>query len=77
MDKEINLDDYAGLQFQIWASTPAVLWTADRPQERGIHVHVYKDDDYLVDDTFGTVIHNGRALDRSDLFARMVASTVI
>ena len=77
VDKEINLDDYAGLQFQIWASTPAVLWTADRPQERGIHVHVYKDDDYLVDDTFGTVIHNGRALDRSDLFARMVASTVI
>ena len=77
VDKEINLDDYAGLQFQVWASTPAVLWTADRPQERGIHVHVYKDDDYLVDDTFGTVIHNGRTLDRSDLFARMVASTVI
>jgi hypothetical protein len=41
--KTINLDDYTGLPFQVWASTPAVLWTANRPQERGIHVHVYKD----------------------------------
>ena len=49
--------------------------TADRPQERGIHVHVYKDGEYVVDDTFGTVIHNGRRLDRSALFDAMVAST--
>src|ERR1041384_7671960 len=33
--KKIDLDDYAGLPFQVWASTPAVLWTANRPQERG------------------------------------------
>ena len=37
----------------MWASTPAVLWTAERPQERGIHVHVYEDGQYVVDDTFG------------------------
>lgn len=73
--KEIDLDEYAGLPFQVWASTPAVIWTADRPQERGIHVHVYQDGEYLVDDTFGTVIHNGRTLDRSALFDAMVAST--
>ena len=76
VDREINLDDYAGLPFQVWASTPAVLWTAERPQERGIHVHVYKNDDYLIDDTFGTVVHNGQTLERSELFERMVESTV-
>ncbi|MHB8466744.1 MAG: hypothetical protein ACYDH6_19235 [Acidimicrobiales bacterium] len=74
--REVNLDEFAGLPFQVWASTPAVLWTADRPQERGIHVHVYKDGDYLIDDTFGTVIHNGELLDRSALLDLMVENTI-
>lgn len=76
VDKAIDLDDYAELPFQVWASTPAVLWTAERPQERGIHVHVYKDNAYLIDDTFGTVRHNGRTLDRSELLEAMIASTI-
>lgn len=71
----INLDEYPGLPFQVWASTPAVLWTAQRPQERGIHVHVYQDGEYLIDDTFGTVIYQGKALQRSDLFDTMVKNT--
>ena len=71
----INLDDYTGLPFQVWASTPAVLWTATRPQERGIHVHVYKDGHYLVDNTFGTVVYQGEVLDRSALLQQMVANT--
>ena len=71
----INLDDYSGLAFQVWASTPAVLWTAARPQERGIHVHVYKDGKYLIDDTFGTVIYKGQELQRSDLLKTMVDNT--
>jgi hypothetical protein len=74
--REISLDDYQGLRFQVWASTPAVLWTADRPQERGIHVHVYKDGGYLEDNTFGTVIYRGRELDRSELFETMVNNTI-
>ena len=73
---QINLDDYPGLPFQIWASTPAVLWTAKRPQERGIHVHVYENGEYLVDDTFGTVIYKGAPLNRKTLLASMVASTI-
>jgi hypothetical protein len=76
VEKEINLDDFPGLPFQVWASTPAVLWTAARPQERGIHVHVYEDGDYLVDDTFGSVIFQGETLLRSALFDAMVASTI-
>jgi hypothetical protein len=72
----INLDDYPGLPFQIWASTPAVLWTAKRPQERGIHVHIYENGEYLVDDTFGTVTYKGAPLNRKTLLANMVASTI-
>jgi hypothetical protein len=74
--KEINLDDFAGLPFQVWASTPAVLWTAERPQERGIHVHVYKDGEYLIDDTFGVVHYQGKLLHRAELFNTMVAGTI-
>src|SRR5262249_6937266 len=33
-DRELNLDDYHGCHFIMWASTPAILWTADRPQEK-------------------------------------------
>lgn len=73
---EINLDDYAGLPFQVWASTPAVLWTAERPQERGIHVHVYKDGKYLEDNTFGVVRYQGKVLQRADLLSTMVAGTI-
>jgi transposase-like protein len=74
--RQISLDEYEGLPFQVWASTPAVLWTADRPQERGIHVHVYQDADYLVDDTFGTVTYQGNVLVRSELFELMVNNTI-
>jgi len=72
----INIDDYSGLSFQIWASTPAVLWTAQRSQERGIHVHIYKDGEYLIDDTFGTVIYKGNRLHRAQLLDLMVANTI-
>jgi hypothetical protein len=73
---QINLDEYAGLPFQVWASTPAVLWTAARAQERGIHVHVYKDGVYLIDDTYGSVIYKGKQLDRLALLEVMIANTV-
>jgi hypothetical protein len=76
VDKVINLDDYPGLPFQVWASTPAVLWTADRPQERGIHVHIYRDGKYLIDDTYGVVHYQGKVLERAQLLEAMVASTI-
>ncbi len=78
VDRLINLDEYAGCSFDVWASTPAILWTADRPQERGIHVHVRdQNGKWLIDDTFGTVIHQGVVLDRIDMLERMVANTII
>jgi len=75
-DREISLDNYGGLEFDLWSSTPAVLWTANRPQEKGIHVHIYKDGRRIVDDTFGTVVSRGKALDRDALWRNMVENTL-
>lgn len=74
--RDLNLDNYAGLEFEIWSSTPAVLWTADRPQEKGIHVHVYEDGRRIVDDTYGRVSRNGKELDRRELWQKMAANTI-
>jgi len=76
-EQELNLDDYDGFAFDVWASTPAVLWTADRPQEKGIHVHVYeKGKKNPVDDTFCKVIYKGKQLDREELWKSMVSRTI-
>lgn len=75
-DRSLNLDEYEGLEFELWASTPAVLWTANRPQEKGIHVHVYDKGRRVVDDTFGTVIYRGKELDRREMWDNMVRNTV-
>jgi hypothetical protein len=77
-DRRLNLDDYPDSHFEMWSSTPAVLWTADRPQERGIHVHVYEGDGprRVVDDTFGEVIYRGKKLERKILWQNMTDNTI-
>lgn len=77
VDKELNLDDYPGAGFALWASTPAVLWKADRAQEKGIHVHLTMDGQRIIDDTFGVVIHNNKVLDRSELLSQMISNTIV
>lgn len=72
----LNLDNYQGCHFDIWPSTPAVLWTADRVQEKGIHVHVYDKSHRLIDNTFGTVIYQGKSLDRAELWRLMTDNTL-
>ena len=74
--RALNLDEYSGCSYTIWASTPAVLWTAARPQEFGIHVHVHKGRERVVDDTFGEVVLNGEQLQRSKLIEAMIARTI-
>jgi hypothetical protein len=76
VEKELNIDEYPDAQFALWASTPAVLWTAERAQERGIHVHLGVNGKRLIDDTFGTVIYRGERLQRASLLEAMVANTV-
>jgi hypothetical protein len=77
-ERTINLDEYPGCHFDLWSSTPAVLWTADRPQERGIHVHIYDGDGLrrIIDDTFGVVILRDKSLDREELWQRMTENTL-
>lgn len=77
VEKELNIDDYPDAEFALWASTPAVLWTADRPQERGIHVHLGVGGQRLIDDTFGKVIYKGEVLERTALLGKMVAGTIV
>jgi transposase-like protein len=38
---ELEQADYPG-GIQIWGSNPALLWTASKPEETGIHVHAFK-----------------------------------
>lgn len=75
--RSLNLDEMRGHAYTIWASTPAVVWTAARPQELGIHVHVYKDRKRVVDDTFGEVILNGEALERAKLIEMMMKRSIV
>jgi hypothetical protein len=75
-DRALNLDEYAGCSYTVWASTPAVIWTAARPQELGIHVHVHDGNRRVIDDTFGEVILNGVRLERSALIQEMMAKSI-
>ena len=76
-DRTLNLDEHKGRDYDIWPSTPAILWTANRPQEKGIHVHVYEGKKRIVDDTFSEVVLDGKPLCRKELFERLVERTVI
>lgn len=75
-DRRLNLDDHAGCNYAIWASTPAIVWTATRPQEFGIHVHVFRGNERIVDDTFGEVILGGKRLDRQKIIDAMLARSI-
>lgn len=50
-------------EMRIWASNPAILWTAPRPEEEGIHIHLYEKGKKVIDETYGRVIINGREID--------------
>lgn len=75
-DRSLNLDEYEGCSYTIWASTPAILWTAKRPQEFGIHVHVHSGMERVVDETFGQVILNGEPLERPALIQSMIDRSI-
>jgi hypothetical protein len=64
--KSLNLRqaDYPG-GIQVWGSNPAIVWTASRSEEEGIHVHALSEDsrELLLDDTFASVNIDGVPLD--------------
>jgi hypothetical protein len=77
-DRTLNLDQdkYSGCDYEIWASTPAIVWSAERPQEKGIHVHVYDGDKRVVDDTFSVVVLNGKPLERKEVLQAMLERAI-
>jgi hypothetical protein len=66
VERKLNVKqiDYPG-GIQIWASNPAIIWTAVRPEEAGIHVHLFKEQvgPPYSDDTYGEVIIDDIQLD--------------
>lgn len=75
-NKHLNIDEWPDCEFALWASTPAILWKANRPQERGIHVHLSVNGQRVIDETFGTVIYQGEPLTRSCMLEKMMDSTL-
>ncbi len=62
---DIKQSDFSG-GVRIWGTHPAILWTAPRGEEDGIHVHAYGragEESPLIDETFGAVSIDGIGLD--------------
>jgi hypothetical protein len=64
---------------QIWGSNPAIIWTANRDEHAGIHVHVFKDTEgheAFEDETFGRVIIDNIELDSEQVRCLMVQQSL-
>ena len=60
----LQQSDYLG-GIQIWGSNAAIIWSSEKAEEEGIHVHAYKADGEMAnpDDTFSAVKVDGVRLD--------------
>jgi len=60
----IRQADYPG-GIQIWGSSPALLWTGETPERKGIHVHAFKTSGVPpeIDETYSAVTIDGVKLD--------------
>lgn len=65
---KIKQKDFRG-GIQIWGSNPSILWTSDRHQESGIHIHAFRDvgEEPEIDETFNRVEIDGISLDESQV----------
>ena len=70
--------DYPG-GIQIWGSNPAIVWTSDKPEETGIHVHALieeQQDPPQIDDTYAQVTIDGITLDPEQVRHYMAQSAM-
>lgn len=57
-----------GRGVRLWGTHQALAWTAGRPEESGIHVHVYNErGEYVVDETFDSVSVGSYILDAAQV----------
>jgi hypothetical protein len=61
---QLSQADYPG-GVQIWGSNRAIMWTASKSEESGIHVHAYGEsgEPPVIDDTYGSVSIDGTRLE--------------
>lgn len=80
VDRELNINqsDYpAGIE--IWGSNPAIIWTAQRSEEAGIHIHIHKkgqSGERITDETYGKVIIDGIELNHVQIRYLMVQNSL-
>jgi transposase-like protein len=74
---DIKQADYPG-GIQIWGSNPALLWTSERAEEEGIHVHAFRKDrnEPDSDETYSEVTVDGLSLDPSMVRVLMAQNTL-
>jgi hypothetical protein len=71
--ERIQLRSEAFYKIEVWPSTPAIIWSLDRPQFVGIHVHAYKTrTERVIDETYGAVEVDGVELDRKELIMSLL-----
>jgi transposase-like protein len=65
---EIDQSNYAN-GIELWGSNPAILWTATKVEEEGIHVHCYSDNplEPIIDETFDSLKVDGVEIDAAQL----------
>ena len=75
--RHLRQADYPG-GIQIWGSNPAVLWTSEKDEEIGIHVHAYEGGEAppVIDDTFMSVSIDGVILDIQQVCVLMAQTTL-
>ena len=74
---EIRQKDFPG-GIEIWASNPALVWTAERSEQRGIHLHAYPEAGVPPEpnDTFDSVVIDGFEL-QYDQVAQLMAQNAL
>ncbi|HLX93885.1 MAG TPA: hypothetical protein VKR32_19510 [Puia sp.] len=73
----VRQNDYPG-GIQIWGSNPAIIWTAQRSEESGIHIHLFAsaNEPLVIDETFGYVEIDGIELDDEMIRLYMVQKSL-
>jgi hypothetical protein len=72
--KKLRQKDYPG-GIQIWGSNPALLWTANRNEDEGIHIHAFdRNGNIKLDGTYSSVTIDNILLDPQLVRIRMAQS---
>lgn len=62
----------------LWASNPAIIWTADRAEQEGVHVHAYDGcGSRIVDETYSEVEIDGEQINDQNVRCLMAQRALI